>query len=94
MSLFNYQARTPAGEAKSGTIEAPNLELAVTALQRRSLIILSLSPAQDEEPWYQADISFFSGGGRVKLKDIVIYREDFPFPISLPSSGRLLNFLR
>ena len=72
MSLFNYQARTPAGEAKSGTIEAPNLELAVTALQRRSLIILSLSPAQDEEPWYQADISFFSGGGRVKLKDIVI----------------------
>ncbi|OGF52203.1 hypothetical protein A3H04_00705 [Candidatus Giovannonibacteria bacterium RIFCSPLOWO2_12_FULL_43_11c] len=72
MALFNYQARTPAGEAKSGTIEAPNLELAVTALQRQSLIIISLAPAVDEKPWYQMDISSFGGGGRVKLKDIVI----------------------
>lgn len=72
MAVFNYQARTPAGEAKSGTIEAPNLELAVTALQRRSLIIISLSPAGSEKPWYQMDISSFSTGGRVKSKDIVI----------------------
>ncbi|OGF91103.1 hypothetical protein A3H65_01380 [Candidatus Giovannonibacteria bacterium RIFCSPLOWO2_02_FULL_45_14] len=72
MAVFDYQARTPQGEAKSGTVEAPNLELAVTALQRRSLIIISLSPAgAGGKPWYKKNITSF-GRGSVKLKDIVI----------------------
>src|SRR3989304_913411 len=71
MAVFDYQARTPQGEAKSGTVEAPNLELAVTALQRRSLIIISLSPAgAGGKPWYKKNIPSF-GGGSVKLKDMV-----------------------
>src|SRR3989344_6621969 len=70
MALFQYQARTAGGEQKSGTIEAPNLELAVTSLQRRALIILSLEPVEDNKPWYQRDIFHF--GGRVNLRDIVI----------------------
>lgn len=69
MALFRYQARTPAGEAKSGIVEAPNLELAVSALQRRSLIIISLEPGEENLPWYKKE--FFHFGG-VKLKDIVI----------------------
>ncbi len=90
MAVYNYQARTPAGEAKEGTIEAPNLELAVTALQRRSLIIISLSPAGDDKQWYQKDIFSF-GGGKVKLKDIVILSRQMAtlFEARVPVVGSL-----
>lgn len=72
MALFNYQARTQQGESKSGTVDAPNLELAVTALQRRALIIISLSPADEVAlPWYQRDF-MANIGGKPKMKDIVI----------------------
>lgn len=70
MALFQYQARTIQGELKSGQVDAPNMELAISALQRRSLVILSLTPADEALPWYKRDI--FGLGGGVKLRDIVI----------------------
>lgn len=69
MSLYNYQARSPEGEVRQGTVEAPSLELAVSALQRRSLVIVSLAPAEESLPWYKREVFRFGG---VKLKDVVI----------------------
>ncbi|MBI2023784.1 type II secretion system F family protein [Candidatus Giovannonibacteria bacterium] len=70
MAIFQYNARTISGEAKSGQVEAPNMELAISALQRRSLVILSLVPAEDSLPWYKKEI--FSFGSGIKLRDVVI----------------------
>src|SRR3989344_2223614 len=87
MAVFDYQARTPQGEAKSGTVEAPNLELAVTALQRRSLIIISLSPAgAGGKPWYKKNITSF-GRGSVKLKEtLVLVTQDIQGGLSIAQS--------
>ena len=70
MALYHYQARSPEGETKSGTIETASLELAISSLQRRNLIIISLEPAaEDEVPWYQRGVTLFE---RVKNRDVVI----------------------
>ncbi|MEK7162328.1 MAG: type II secretion system F family protein [Patescibacteria group bacterium] len=69
MSLYSYQARTPEGEVRAGTIEAPSLDLAVSALQRRSFVIVSLTPAEEKVPWYRREVWRLGG---IKLKDIVI----------------------
>ncbi|MDP3784955.1 MAG: type II secretion system F family protein [bacterium] len=69
MALYRYQARTPEGETKAGTIEAASLELAVTSLQRRGLIIVSLEPATEETSWYEKSIGKFE---RIKYRDTVV----------------------
>ena len=67
--LYRYQAKTPEGESRAGTIEAASLELAVRALQRLNLIIVGLEPIEPEGRWYE---KLFGGIGRVKLRDVVI----------------------
>src|SRR3989344_5934754 len=64
--IFNYQVMTKEGEAQSGTIDAPNVNLAIASLQRRGLVIVDISA--------EGTGSFLSKhiGGRVKTKDVVI----------------------
>ena len=66
--LFKYKAIDDKGETKEGTIEAAGNDLAVSALQRRGLVIVSLGEA-GEKALFQGGFSFFN---RVPLKDIVI----------------------
>lgn len=63
---FNYQARTQNGELQTGTLEAATLDIAVSSLQRRGLIVVSLKPEEEHS------FSTFRLFGRVKQKDIVI----------------------
>jgi len=63
---YNYQARTQNGELQTGVLEAATLDIAVSSLQRRGLIVVSLKP---EEERSFAEFRLF---GRVKQKDIVI----------------------
>jgi type IV pilus assembly protein PilC len=65
--LFTYDAITTVGEKKKGTIEAASKDLAIAAIQRRSLIVLSLSEAQEKKG---LNITIFERG--VKMKDIVM----------------------
>lgn len=65
---FNYQARTQEGELRNGIVEAATVDIAVSSLQRRGLVVVSLE--QEKE-------SSFSSGAfrlfeRVKQKDIVM----------------------
>ncbi len=64
--VFHYKAVTDTGEKKEGTIEAAGQDLAISALQRRGLVILSIV---GDEPKGFASISFF---GAVSQKEIVI----------------------
>ncbi len=66
--LFKYKALTNDGEKKEGTIEAINVEVAVSSLQRRGLVVAEIVDA-DKPAWYQRDLPFFN---KVEGKDIVV----------------------
>jgi len=64
--LFKYQAVRPDGSRDVGTIEAQNRDLAISALQRKGLVVVDLVSAEHR--------SFISIGifERVKMKEVVI----------------------
>jgi len=66
--LFKYHAIDQDGHEREGTIEAASKEGAVSALQRRNLIISSIESAE-KNSFFSFEISFFS---RVSNKDVVI----------------------
>jgi type IV pilus assembly protein PilC len=66
--LFKYHAIDKDGHERDGTIEVPGQEVAVSALQRRNLIVSSIESAEKKE-FFSVDISFFN---RISNKDIVI----------------------
>lgn len=66
--LFTYRAIDQEGHEKEGTVEALSMDVAVSTLQRRSLIISSIEPAE-KKGLLSMDIGFFQ---QVSHKDIVI----------------------
>ena len=69
MALFNYRAVDGTGAEKAGAIEAISIDLAITALQRRGLIISSIDPADEDASLLSGNLSFFD---RIQTKDIVM----------------------
>lgn len=67
--LFKYHAIDQDGHERDGTIEAPSKEVAVSALQRRNLIISVIESANEKHSLLDMKIPFF---GRIRNKDIVI----------------------
>ncbi len=66
--LFNYKVITNKGETQSGSIDAINIDVAISSLQRRDLVISSIQPA-DAPNKITKYFSFLNG---VKTKDVVI----------------------
>lgn len=66
--LFNYKAIDNTGAEREGSIEAINVDVAISSLQRRGLIISSIK-SPEETGFLQRNISFLS---HVSNKDIVI----------------------
>lgn len=66
--LYKYEATSLSGERQTGNIDAPNMEIAISSLQRRNLIIVSIEPAE-KQPFFSKGIEFFE---RVKVKDVVL----------------------
>lgn len=69
MGLFTYTALDEQGAQRSGTIDAVNVDVAITALQRRGLIISSIDSADKKAIGWKTNIQLFSG---VKNSDIVM----------------------
>jgi len=67
--LFVYKALDAQGGAKNGVIDAINVDVAISSLQRRGLVISSIKAAQKNKDLFGVSFSFF---GRVKMKDVVI----------------------
>ena len=65
--LFNYKAVTKTGEERNGTVESANEDMAVGILQKRGLILVSISDAENLS-FLKMEFSFFN---RVKTKDVV-----------------------
>jgi type IV pilus assembly protein PilC len=57
--LYNYKATTAEGKMNEGAIDAPNIDIAIAALQRRGLIIVKVEPAE-KKPWWQVSVPFFT----------------------------------
>jgi len=71
MALFKYSAVDQDGNDRSGSIDAVNMDVAISALQRRGLIVSSINPegAQDGGSILGRRITFFE---RVKAREIVM----------------------
>lgn len=66
--LFKYHAIDQDGHERDGTIESASKEVAVSALQRRNLIISAIDSAE-KRSLFDVDIAFLD---RVSNKDVVI----------------------
>ena len=67
--LFNYQAVDQTGAPKIGSIDAVNVDIAITSLQRRGLVITSIDEADKRRGLLSMNISWFE---KVSNKDVVI----------------------
>lgn len=67
--LFVYKALDAQGGKQDGTIEALNMDIAINSLQRRSLIITSIKPFEQNAKLFGKNLKFLS---RVTTKEIVI----------------------
>lgn len=66
--LFNYQAIDQSGQAQRGSIDAINIDVAVSSLQKRGLVISSIAPSAGGSV-LSTRINFLSG---VRTRDIVL----------------------
>ena len=66
--LFKYHAIDQDGHERDGTIEAPSKDVAISALQRRNLVI-SVIESSEKQSLLERGVSFF---GRIPNKDVVI----------------------
>src|SRR5437868_5693707 len=67
--LFNYKAIDSTGLEKNGAIDALNVDIAISSLQRRGLVISSIKSAEDRGSMLSRNFTLFD---RVKVKDVVI----------------------
>lgn len=66
--LFSYKGLDTDGHEREGTVEALSMDVAVSTLQRRGLVVSSIEPSA-KKSFLSADIGFFKS---VSNKDIVI----------------------
>lgn len=67
--LFKYKAINESGAETEGSIDAVNIDIAISSLQRRGFVITTIKPADDEGGLLGREISLFE---RIKNKDVVI----------------------
>lgn len=65
--IFKYRAIDEGGVNKEGTIDAPNRDMAISALQRRNLVVISIKDEKENKSPFK--IVFFE---KVSMKDVVI----------------------
>ncbi|MFZ3011465.1 MAG: type II secretion system F family protein [Minisyncoccia bacterium] len=65
--LFKYKAIDDKGANKEGEIDAPNRDIAISGLQRRGLVVISINEESEKKSIFE--FSFFE---KVKPKDVVI----------------------
>ncbi len=67
--LFKYKALNESGAETEGSIDAINIDIAISSLQRRGFVITTIKPADGDGGFFKRDLALFD---RIKNKDIVI----------------------
>ena len=65
--LFKYKSIDNTGASKEGEIDAPSRDMAISGLQRRGLVVITVKEEGEKKSIFK--LSFFE---KVKMKDIVI----------------------
>ncbi len=90
MALFKYTGTDKDGKERIGTIDAVSRDVAISALQRRGLIVTSVASAE-KKSLFDKDLEFFS---RIKQKEIVLLSQEimtlFEAQVSALRAFRLL----
>mgnify|MGYP001612224971 CR=1 FL=1 len=90
--IFKYKAIEPSGAAREGTIDASSKDLAIGALQRRNLVVVSIEDDEDNQPFFKRSFSIFNS---VSPKEIVILSRQvatlFEAQVSAVKAFRLLG---
>ncbi len=68
MAAFKYKVITKEGDEREGTIDALNEDVAISSLQRRGFVIVSIASSEEKE-FLQKNFTFFGG---ISNRDIVI----------------------
>lgn len=68
MVVFSYSALDQEGNERQGTIDAVNMDVAISALQRRGLVVSGIDAA-DKKPFLSSRITLFE---RVQNRDVVM----------------------
>ena len=91
--LYEYTATTLEGELKTGSIEASSVDIAISAIQARGLVITNIKSAKQDGSILER-LSIFKFFNRVKHKDIVVLSRQlatlFEAKIAVMDSLRLL----
>jgi len=92
--LYEYAATTLEGEAKTGSIEASSVDIAINALQARDLVITDIKKSVKPGGSILERLSSFKFFNKVKHKDIVVLSRQlatlFEAKIAVTDSFRLL----
>lgn len=67
--LFNYIAIDSANAQREGTVEAVNIDTAITAVQKRGYTVTSIDPVEEKKSIFNIEFNLFQG---VSNKEIVI----------------------
>lgn len=89
--LFIYKTVNKAGAEQTGSIDAPNVDIAIGSLQRRGLVIVSIKPEEVKGKGLSISLPFMR---QVKTKEIVMLSRQiatlFEAKVSVLSTFRLL----
>jgi type IV pilus assembly protein PilC len=89
--LFIYKTIDKAGSEQAGSIDAPNIDIAIGSLQRRGLVIVSIRPEDVKRGVLSFNLPFVSP---VKTKEIVMLSRQiatmFEAKVSVLATFRLL----
>ncbi len=89
--LFIYKTIDKAGAEQNGSIDAPNIDIAIGSLQRRGLVIVSIRPEDVKKGALSFNLPFVSP---VKTKEIVMLSRQiatmFEAKVSVLATFRLL----
>jgi type IV pilus assembly protein PilC len=66
---YIYKAIMNTGETKEGTIESPNIDVAINNLQKQGFILKDIHPVGEKKDLFNLEISFLNG---VSSRDVVI----------------------
>ena len=68
--LFNYEAiESVSGTKRNGSIDAVNVDVAISSLQRRDLVLVSIKEAEASQSLFGKEITWLD---RVSMKDVVV----------------------
>jgi type IV pilus assembly protein PilC len=67
--LFKYKAIDQHNASREGTVEAANIDAAITTVQKRGYTVISIDPIEEKTSFYNIEINWFQS---VSNKDIVI----------------------